>query len=258
MIVINYEGGWKGTFDEGHIRTQLAAYYQTFKNYQANFARPADLGFPNIDSIGEFKGAQTTSKIWGIEASAQGRWGGLAIDASAAYSKSKLGSFGIVTNPYFPLFDNGEGVADTTSKYYGLYGTGPNVLMNGATTPFAPEFTANAGVSYDIHTGEFNGNELVITPRVDVAYKGHSYAQLFHNPSTLLPAVTLVNASLRFENGPWWASLWVTNLFDKRYPGAKQNVGVDPANGFFPAPHIVGIVYMAPPMLMGLRVGRNF
>jgi len=102
------------------------------------------------------------------------------------------------------------------------------------------------------------GAELTATPRLDVAYKSHSFAQLFQNPSTRLPSVTLVNASVRFENGPWWASVWVTNLADKRYPGAKQNVAVGGPDGFFPAPHIVGIVYMAPPRLWGVRLGRSF
>jgi hypothetical protein len=160
-------------------------------------------------------------------------------------------------NPYFPLFDDGFGNADPSNKYYGAYGTGPTVLMDGARTPFAPEFTANAGVAYKVHVSD-GPNGLSITPRIDVAWKTHSYAQLFANPSTRLPGVTLLNASVRFEFGPWWASIWGTNLTDERFPGAKQNVGVDPANAFFPGPHIVGIVYRAPPRLFGVRLGRTW
>jgi outer membrane receptor protein involved in Fe transport len=60
-----------------------------------------------------------------------------------------------------------------------------------------------------------------------------------------------VNANLRLEHGPWWATLWVTNLTDRRYPGAKQNV--DGSTGV-----ITGIVYQAPPRLFGIRFGRSF
>ncbi len=67
-----------------------------------------------------------------------------------------------------------------------------------------------------------------------------------------------MNASIRLEHGPWWGQLWATNLFDKRYAGAKQNVAAAAGNAFFPTPHVVGIVYMAQPRLFGLRFGRSF
>jgi outer membrane receptor protein involved in Fe transport len=86
---------------------------------------------------------------------------------------------------------------------------------------------------------------------VDVAGKSHSYASLFHNRATFLEGVTLVNASLRYEGGDWWGLLYATNLFDKSYAGAKQNV--TGASGI-----IEGIVYRGPPRLFGLRIGRNF
>ena len=46
MEVINYEAGWKGTFLDGQLHTQLATYYQTFKDYQAFFGEPAPAGSP--------------------------------------------------------------------------------------------------------------------------------------------------------------------------------------------------------------------
>src|SRR5262249_6097818 len=150
-----------------------------------------------------------------------------------------------VNNPYFTLHNP-------------AYGLTPTLVLVGARTPFAPELTANVGAAYTFHVSEMAGNPLTITPRIDLAYKSHSYAQLFQNPSTRLPAETLVTLAARFESAPWWASVWVTNVADKRSPGAKQTVGVAPPNAFFGAPHIVGIVYMAPPRLFGARVGRSF
>ena len=51
---------------------------------------------------------------------------------------------------------------------------------------------------------------------------------------------------------------------DRTYIAAKQNVSGDPGTpgtqegDWFPGPHVVGIVYMAPPRLFGLRIGREF
>ena len=233
MEVINYEAGWKSTLADGRLRTQLAVYYQTFKDYQAGFAFAAGGGVPQIATISEFKNAQTRSKIWGVEFGGQGVFGDLSIDFGAAYSKSELGSFGIIQNIFAPV-----------------YGGPPDIDIAGTTTPFAPKFTANLGMAYTFHLDGWQDG-ATLTPRFDVATKTHSYASLFHNRATRLEGVTLVNAQVRYENGDWWATLWATNLFDKSFAGAKQNV--TGAAGI-----IEGIVYRAPPRLFGLRVGRSF
>jgi iron complex outermembrane recepter protein len=233
MIVINYEAGWKGDFYQGQLKTQATVYYQTFENYQAGFALSGSLG---IDSIQEFKNAETTSKIWGVELGAQGRFDALSLDFGMAYNKSELGSFGIINDIFGPW-------KNRTPAGPGLPST---IDLDGARTPFAPAWTVNGGVAYDFET-----EKMTITPRVDVAWRSDSYASIFRNRATLLEGGFVVNASLRFDADPWWAQLWVTNAFDRTYAGAKQNVTGE--NGL-----IEGIVYMAPPRLMGIRVGRSF
>ena len=269
MEVINYEAGWKGTFLDNQLHTQLAAYYQTFQNYQAFFGFPAPPGSPpglsGLDALFLARNATTTSIIYGLEFGAQGHFGDLDLDGGLALFKSKLGNFGEVNNPFCPLysFDAACTMINTASKYYGAYGTSATLQENGAETPFSPEFTANIGAAYTFHlpTG---GTEIDMTPRVDVSYRTDSYANLFHNPSTLLQGGFLVNMSVNFTHGPWWVSLWSTNLLDRTYAAAKQNVSADPGapgtqeGAFFPAPHVVGIVYMAPPRLFGIRIGRSW
>ncbi len=250
MEVINYEGGWKGSFMDGQLHTQLAVYYQTFQNYQAFFGFPAPAGTPPqlaaLDALFQARNATTTSKIYGLEFGAQGRFGDLELDGGLALFKSKLGNFGLVNNPFV-----------------GIYGNNATLSENGAETPFSPTFTANVGAAYTFHL-EPGGAPVDMTPRVDVAYRTDSYANLFHNPSTLLQGGFVVNMSVNFTHGPWFASLWATNLLDRTYIAAKQNVSGDPGapgtqeGDFFPGPHVVGIVYMAPPRLFGLRFGRSF
>ena len=233
MEVINYEGGWKSTLLNGQLHTQLALYYQTFQDYQAGFAFAAGGGIPQINTISEFKNAQTTSKIYGVEFGGQGHFDDLSVDFGMAYSKSKLGSFGLVRNIFAPV-----------------YGGPANIDLDGTTTPFAPKFSGNVGAAYTYHVDSL-GSGATLTPRIDVATKSHSYAQLFHNRATRLEGVTLVNVSVRYAQGPWWGMLWATNLFDESYAGAKQNVTGETGV-------IAGIVYRGPPRLWGLRIGRSF
>ena len=47
MEVINYETGWKATWADNQFETQFTAYYEQFKDYQANFAEVVGaLNFP--------------------------------------------------------------------------------------------------------------------------------------------------------------------------------------------------------------------
>ncbi len=269
MDVINYETGWKGTFFGGQLTTQLDGYYETFKNYQAYFGVPAGPGTPAglsaIDALFQARNALTTSIIYGMEAGAQGHFGDLELDGGLALFKSRLGSFGQVNNPFCVLysFDAACTMINTASKYYGVYGTSAQIIENGAETPFSPSVTANVGAAYTFHLDQAKGS-LTMTPRIDVAYRSDSYANLFHNPSTLLAGGFLVNASVNFGYGPWTASLWATNLLNRIYAAAKQNVTGDPGSpgtqegDYFPGPHVTGIVYMAPPRLFGVRIERSF
>jgi iron complex outermembrane receptor protein len=239
MGVVNYEAGWKSTIFDGHMNTQLDGYYQTYKNYQADFGLAPGLGVPPNLTVSQFQNAKTESTIWGIEFGAQAVFGDLEIDMGAAYSKSKLGDFGDVLKPFefvpLPGYDHSH-----------------QIHMVGASTPFAPEFTGNIGAAYTFHLGEHMGDELTMTPRLDLAYRSKSYARLFQNPATLLPSVTLLNGNIRFENGPWGLEFWGTNLADEKYVSAKQNVDSD-ATGL-----ITGIVYGGQRRLLGVRLSRSF
>jgi len=241
MSVINYEAGWKGSFFDDQLRTQWDVYYQTFKNYQADFA----LVGPDIPLGATFfqnRNALTNSKIYGAEFGAQAQFGDFEFDLGIAYTDSELGSFGITPDPFAPI-----------------YGGPSEVNLAGAHTPFSPKWTGNGGMGYTFHAGNGIGGEpLTISPRVDMAFRGDSYARLFQNPATELKGFTLVNAQISFESGPWSLVLWGTNLTDKKYVAAKQNTNVGAASATIPYEHFTGIVYGGLRRLYGLRITRDF
>ena len=78
MEVVNYEAGWKATWFDDKMRTQFDAYYETFQNYQANFAQSFPGGGTALSSVGAFKNADGDSKVWGFEFTGQSDFGNLS------------------------------------------------------------------------------------------------------------------------------------------------------------------------------------
>jgi iron complex outermembrane receptor protein len=219
MEVINYEVGWKGRLANDQFHTQFSAYYQTFDDYQANFA--FDSLVPGLNNP-ELRNAETESTIMGVEFSGQARVGDFSLDFGLAYLESELGTFSDVVDPFL---------------------VAPNNIVNlsGAEVPFAPPFTGNIGMAYDIRLGEFT-----LTPRVDFSHQDETQAALWPDPQVTLEARDLVNAQLTFgpNSGRWSAVAWGTNITDEQYVSGIQNNGT--------------LYYAAPPIQYGLRVKINF
>ncbi|HSC08260.1 MAG TPA: TonB-dependent receptor, partial [Steroidobacteraceae bacterium] len=219
MEVINYEVGWKARLANDQFHTQFSAYYQTFDDYQANFA--FDSLVPGLNNP-ELRNAETESTIMGVEFSGQARVGDFSLDFGFAYLESELGTFSSVIDPFL---------------------TAPNNVVNlsGAEVPFAPPFTGNIGMAYDIRLGEFT-----LTPRVDFSHQDETQAALWPDPQVTLEARDLVNAQLTFgpNSGRWSAVAWGTNITDEQYVSGIQNNGT--------------LYYAAPPIQYGLRVKINF
>lgn len=238
MSVVNYEVGWKAAFLEQQLRTQLNAYYQVFDDYQADFALAGPAALPSA-TLFQFQNADTESIVYGVELGAQAFFNNVEFDLGLAYFKSELGSFGVVQDPFAVVFG------------------GPQTIdLDGAETPFAPEWTGNFGVGYRwrLANSFIGGNALEVTPRVDVAYRADAYSRLFQNRATLLEGYTLVNAQVRFESGPWSLVFWGNNLTDKEYVAAKQNVEASGPTATIPFNHFSGLVYGGLRRLYGVRL----
>jgi iron complex outermembrane receptor protein len=215
MDVTNYEAGWKSSFVERRFQTQIAAYYENITNYQAAFT---DIDIPN--SAGQVQNAESDSTIYGVEITGQAVFDNLTFDFGVSWNQSELGDFNNVVHPL----------------------TLETVDLSGAPFPFAPEFTANVGVSYNF---EFGGGSTLV-PRLDYGYVGDSQAELFDEPEFFLESRALLNLRIRWQSSGevWYAEVWSTNLTDEHYVAAIQNTG--------------SLYYAGPPRQSGVNFGRNF
>ena len=243
--VWEYEVGWKSTLFDGHMRTQLDAYYENIGNYQAVFGFTTGGGGGGIINGSETRNAETRSRIWGIEAGGQGNWGDFSMDFGAAYLNSSIGRFSNVINMFSfapPFIGNNVAAAEAAAFGHNCDTENPVVTLTGSKAPFSPEFTGNIGGQYAIHTGA----GFTVTPRADVSYVGTNQADLFRCSLETIKAHTLLNlqARLDIDDSPWWASLWATNVTDEQYVGAIQN--------------IPPIYYAGARRQFGIRIGRSF
>jgi iron complex outermembrane receptor protein len=228
MDVINYEAGWKARLADDQFHTQFSVYYQTFDDYQANFSE-FNAAIPGLNNP-TLRNAETESTVWGVEFSGQARLGAFSLDFGLAYLESELGTFSDVRDPFRPSGDaNGDGVPDDV------------INLSGAEVPFAPPFTGNIGIAYDIAIGDFT-----LTPRVDFSHQDETQAALWPDPQVTLEARDLINAQVSFgpDSGKWSAVAWGTNVTDEQYVSGIQNNGT--------------LYYAAPPAQYGLRVKFNF
>jgi iron complex outermembrane receptor protein len=196
QIIYDYEAGLKSTLAGGRVRTQLGAYYQTFSNYQAQFASE-DLPGQNL-----LQNADGKSTVYGFEASLQARLGNFSLDTALALLKSELGTFPRVVSPFLPAPDN-------------------IISISGGKTPFAPEFSLNVGASYRFDIGADFG----LTPRLDLARVTEQSGSLIVAPNTRLAARTLLNGGLRLDKDSWYVDIAVTNITDERYVAGIQDLG---------------------------------
>lgn len=196
MEVLNYEWGWKSTWDNGQFQTQLAVYYEDIEGYQAAFQ---DLTIPE-SSATLVRNAEKDSTIYGIEFTGQARYGNFGMDFGVSWNESELGPFSQVFNPY----------------------TGEIVDLTDAEFTYSPDFTWNIGLEYRF---EFEGGST-LTPRLDYGWINDQKADLFNDPVNTIDSRGLLNLQVRWDqvDGPWYVVLWSTNLTDKEYVAGIQNL----------------------------------
>ncbi|RXD04868.1 TonB-dependent receptor [Sphingomonas sp. UV9] len=225
--VTDYEVGYKGTFLDGRLRTQLGAYYSEYEKYQISIVDPAT---PSISSIFNVPGK---TKLYGVELSAQGSFGPIRVDLATSVSNSKLGTFYAI-DPRL-----GTGAALVCNPAMGP-ASARCIELTGSEQAYAPKFTLSAGAQYAIPLGE----RVTLTPRADYAHIASTFGSLFQNTALgdRLEARNIVNAQLTLATGDWSVAGFSTNLGDQHYVAAINGVR-----------RLAGA-----PRQYGIRVSRSF
>ncbi|WP_344711201.1 TonB-dependent receptor [Sphingomonas humi] len=224
--VTSFELGWKGYFANRHIRTNFAAFYNKYKDFQVI------VGNPTLPVFGLEINVPGTTKIKGIEGEIEGRFGGLTLGLGFNVLDSKIGQF-------FALDQRG-----TLSLAPCLPATGPATALcrnlGGNDQTYAPNFTFNANASYDFALG----NSTTLTPRINFGHVGKQWATLFENAARgdRIPQRNIINAQLALRHGDLTVTAYSTNLTDKHYPAALNS----------------GLYFAGSPRQYGLKVQKAF
>jgi iron complex outermembrane receptor protein len=202
-VVIDYETGWKSSFFDHHLNTQLGVFYNDFKHFQVI------LPIPNNPLQSTEQNNPNASKLYGVEASAQAVFGDLSFDAGLGLTHSDIGTF-YTQDPRLPR----SGPCDPK--------TGPVsascINIGGNPQTYAPEVTFNVSGRYTYHLA--GGDTL--TPQLTYSHISEQWGTLFDNRAAgdYLEPRDIVGASLAWAHNGLVTTAYVYNLTDDHYVAA--------------------------------------
>ncbi|HTT98615.1 MAG TPA: TonB-dependent receptor [Rhizomicrobium sp.] len=208
--VTSFETGWKSTLLDGHLLSNIDAYYNDFDNFQVT------IGYPDNPTFGFEVNNPNTTKLYGVEAEEHAVFGQLSFDLGLGLMHSELGTFYAVDTRVLPT-----GVTPPPCDPK----TGPSgaycLNLGGNPQSYAPNFTFNVGGQYVFALG--NGQTL--TPRVNYGHVSEQWATLFDNAAygDRLGQRNILGAQLAWSRGNWTATLYGTNLTDQHYIAAANS-----------------------------------
>ncbi len=237
--VKEYEVGWKAGFFNGHLRTQLDAYYNEYDDFQVI------VGFPNFPTFGFELNVPNTTKMYGGELQAEAVFGAFSLDAGMGVLHSELGDFFAVDPrnpvpsgapffiPFFAQCDVKLGATGINAFYVAQMAPYCHAL-GGKEQTYAPTFTFNLGMQYAFDIG--GGDTL--TPRLNYGHVSKQWATLFENAALgdKVESRDIFNVQLAWAHDDIIATLYGTNITDQHYVAAV-NSGLD----FAGAPRQFGI-----------------
>jgi iron complex outermembrane receptor protein len=241
------ELGWKGTYLNRRMTTQVGGYYSQYNDMQQNLFNPK---FPLNGGVANVPRAL----IWGIEGNLQ--WQsttGFGTTIAVAYTHSALAALKDIATYKEPagFGTNGPGgqLVPQCTGPGGAPGSGQNstdcfnytpyvVSLKGSETPYAPALTANITVQYGIHIGQGT-----IQPRVQFSHTDKQWANVLQvDPYYLMKQRNLLNTYLDYIQGPWQLSLYATNVSNEVYTVTDNGT----------------TVLYGPPRQMGIKGTRTF
>jgi iron complex outermembrane recepter protein len=202
----NYEVGWKASSFDGHLRTQIDAFYYNYKNFQVI------VGYPQLPVFGFELNNPNPTHIYGVEAQTQAVFGDFSVDAGTAFMHSELGQF-FATDPRIPTFTPCAPESGPPSASC--------IDLTGHSQTYAPNFTFNIGTQYKFVMGAQDS----VTPRVNFGYVGPQWATLFENESLgdHLAGRSIFGAQLAWTHAHFVTTLYGTNVTDQHYVSALNS-----------------------------------
>lgn len=185
--VTSYESGFKFAALGGALKTNIAAFYNEYHNYQASVTNPVINGQTVPGGVVVNAG---DARTYGLELDSELRpvknW---SVGVSVALLRTKFEDF---LNP------SGLAASDLT----------------GQPLPKAPEFTLGFNTAYTIPLGELGSLRLTGV----VKHEASSYSDISTaREITKYPRQTYVDIGASHSIGPWTTSLIVKNLLNETY-----------------------------------------
>ena len=224
--VTSYEAGWKATMLDGHLVSDLDAYYNNFEHFQVT------IGYPTFPTFGFEVNNPNTTKIYGVEEEAEAVFGQFSFNFGLGLMHSSLGTF--YAND--PRLGTGPACDPKTGPAVPVFCTN----LGGHPQSYAPNFTFNVGAQYVFDLGD--GDTL--TPKVNFGHVSDQWATLFDNAALgdRLAQRNILGGQLAWSNGDWTATLYGTNLTNQHYIGAENS----------------GVRWAAPPRQFGVSLIKLF
>jgi iron complex outermembrane receptor protein len=206
------ELGAKTEVLDGRLRINGDVYYSIYDGIQLSsltFVAGSPTAVPNTLNGPE-------AEIYGVELEMQGQFGGFGFNLGAGYMESKFS-------------ENGQ-VTDTQTNTL-------RSIVDGQGMPFAPAYTASAGVEYEMVFGDMS-----LTPRVQASYMDEQYATPFKYAATRVPSRTITDARLTFKpSDNLTLEAFCSNVFDKTYIAVQLQDASSALGGYiFGAPRQFG------------------
>lgn len=226
--VWDYEAGWKASFFDNHLRTQLGVFYMDYRDFQFD-ALEAGTGQTGVINI-------SNASIKGAELQAQARFGGLSLDGGIAYVDSKLDSVTVINSRALPPIGQlgPQCPAGTPSNPPVCFDYGPfQTRAGGGPNLFSPKWSYNAGIQYELPLAD----SVSLTPRLNYAYVGSRWTNLIYSPSLdYLRGRGLLSAQVTLRYDDWTIEGYATNLTNKAYVSGQSG-----NNEFYGAPREFGV-----------------
>jgi iron complex outermembrane receptor protein len=207
-----YEGGWKTTLLDRHLRINGAVFLSNYKDIQLQSLQN---GAPLTQNA-------ASGRSYGGELEVTGQFSGLNFNLGVGYLHARFAKAATIQNTITNALQ---------------------VVNKGDVLPFSPEWTVNAGVQYGIDLGP----QVRLTPRVQWSHLDEQLATPFPSVASIVPSRDIFDARLSLDIADKYRiEGFVSNFTDQVYIASQVQNSSSAAGGIvFGAPRTYGLRLVA-------------